>query len=1303
MRNLRNTRYTDVQFPEDGLPLTASTCDAGSDSVIYAFGPSENSPVIELKKLSNSSYTPEDLKSIASWDAPSPLPDLVTDKILSLHYFADTATICLILAGGDLVIVREEPLPGEDLIEIVGSVDDGITAAAWSPEEELVAISTRANTLIFMTRDFESVANVPLSPEDVKVSDHVSVGWGKKETQFHGKRAKALRDPTVPERVDEGLLSTYDHGETSLSWRGDGQYVALNATETIDEQSRRMIRVYTREGQLDSVSEPVDGLEGTLSWRPAGNLIAGIQRLSDRIDVVFLERNGLRHGQFTLRLSKEDMQSWASAINVYWNVDSTVLAVCFKDRIQLWTMGNYHYYLKQEILLPECNDPVRMSWHPEKALHLVAQSSNTTKVLNYIFTVSSGSLIPPNDLGLVAVVDGRVLKLTPLRLANVPPPMALIDLQVGKNVVDVAINKSATRIAVLYSDAIAVYSASFDSAAANPPQLVDMVNIPCVSESALTVATQIAYEGDNHLALLTSVSNSSNDRITIFSQDLADTLHDIDLAASCSALFPSFDYGSLSCQLPQGKIMKISSNSGSCSSILDLPAACPWIDVWSDEELSIVFGLSTNGTLYGISSSDNGQTIHERLRIRGCTSFLVTQAHLIYTTSQHLIKFVHLHAGDLDVPADEPEKDERCRAVERGAKLISVMPSAYSLTLQMPRGNLETIFPRALVLAGIRKSITVKDYKKAFLACRNHRVDMNILHDYAPAQFLTHVALFIKQLKKSTHIDLFLSGLKEDDVAETMYKETLNAPKLGLHGETVGTEVPTATVQTPTGGSKINRICDAFLTALESKQDTHLQNIVTAHVCKSPPDLESGLKLVAKLRETQPELADKAIEHICFLADVNRLYDTALGLYNLDVAVLVAQQSQKDPREYLPYLQSLEGMSQLRRQYTIDHDLKRYGKALTHLFTMDGFEELKSYASKHSLHTQAIELYKYQAPRLNELMRLYADYLSSLNRFRDAGIAYEYLSEYRLASDSYLAANMWQECLSSATFASYSAAELNTLASSLAEGLLESKDYFSSATITLDYLHDVPTAVRSFAKGHYYATALRISGLHNRADLLPSVLDPALGEGFASMTELLSDMKTQLQAQIPRLRDLRIKKAADPLSFFDGAGAGAADGVDIPDNISLAPTDATTSAGTFMTRYTNRSTGTLATNATRKTSKNRRREERKRARGKKGSVYEEEYLVNSIGRLIERVNSVGEEMGRLVEGLMRRGMRERAVNIGASMEEVVGLCRGCLDEVWDEKKAAEEVKQEGVEDVLEEDRRMPRPVVKAFERLSLIA
>lgn len=88
------------------------------------------------------------------------------------------------------------------------------------------------------------------------------------------------------------------------------------------------------------------------------------------------------------------------------------------------------------------------------------------------------------------------------------------------------------------------------------------------------------------------------------------------------------------------------------------------------------------------------------------------------------------------------------------------MPSISALVMQMPRGNLETIYPRALVLAGIRRSISEKKYDEAFLACRSHRVDMNILHDHNPLRFLADIGFFIDQLAKVEYIDLFLSQLR---------------------------------------------------------------------------------------------------------------------------------------------------------------------------------------------------------------------------------------------------------------------------------------------------------------------------------------------------------------------------------------------------------------------------------------------------------------------------------------------------------------------------------------------------------------
>ena len=213
-------------------------------------------------------------------------------------------------------------------------------------------------------------------------------------------------------------------------------------------------------------------------------------------------------------------------------------------------------------------------------------------------------------------------------------------------------------------------------------------------------------------------------------------------------------------------------------------------------------------------------------------------------------------------------------------------------------------------------------------------------------------------------------------------------------------------------------------------------------------------------------------------------------------------------------------------------------------------------------------------------------------------------------------------------------------------------------------------------------------------------MDGGLAEGMATITELLADCKGQLNAQLPRLRELRVKKRETPLQYYNNGDAN--EGLDIPDNVSLAPTDASTTGASLFTRYTDRTQGTAQTGATRRTSKNRRREERKRARGKKGSVYEEEYLVASVRRLIERINSIGDEVGRLVMGLMRRSMRERARAVEQSMAEVVEICKGCIEEVFspvqEMLKAMEG--EESLEGGFKEE--MATPVVRDFDRLSLL-
>lgn len=256
---------------------------------------------------------------------------------------------------------------------------------------------------------------------------------------------------------------------------------------------------------------------------------------------------------------------------------------------------------------------------------------------------------------------------------------------------------------------------------------------------------------------------------------------------------------------------------------------------------------------------------------------------------------------------------------------------------------------------------------------------------------------------------------------------------------------------------------------------------------------------------------------------------------------------------------------------------------------------------------------------------------------------------------------MWRESLYCAMMASLSPEDLTAHITNLATTLVdEAHDYLSAATIHAEHLQDVVTAARLLCRGSKFADAARLLALHGKQNLVEEIVDTGLAEAMGSMTDLLADCKAQLNAQVPRIRELRQLRAADPLAFYGGDPTGGEGGADIPDNVSLAPTEASTLAGrTMFTRYTGK------TGMSRQTSRTRRREERKRARGKKGTVYEEEYLVNSVRRLIERVNSTVAEAESLVDALLRRGMRERAAAVEKALEDVLKMCADWRDDVFE--------------------------------------
>jgi len=74
--------------------------------------------------------------------------------------------------------------------------------------------------------------------------------------------------------------------------------------------------------------------------------------------------------------------------------------------------------------------------------------------------------------------------------------------------------------------------------------------------------------------------------------------------------------------------------------------------------------------------------------------------------------------------------------------------------------------------------------------------------------------------------------------------------------------------------------------------------------------------------------AEQALEYVSWLVNANNLYNVALDLYDFDLVTMVATQTQKDPKEFIPYLNSLKELDPTVMKFRIQVDLKNFEKAI---------------------------------------------------------------------------------------------------------------------------------------------------------------------------------------------------------------------------------------------------------------------------------------------------------------------------------------------------------------------------------------
>ncbi|KAL0540979.1 hypothetical protein IC582_021005 [Cucumis melo] len=1052
------------------------------------------------------SFHNERMKSVAMLPAEVHPIDVETgDYVTSFDYLMEKEALIMGTRNGVLLLFSVDG----NGTEIVGMVEGGVKRISPSPDGDLLCIISGLRQILVMTHDWDLMYE------------------------------NTLED--FPE--GEPNFSEQNDFEGSISWRGDGKYfVTLSDVETSNSALKKL-KIWERDGgSLHASSEVKTFVGGVLEWMPSGAKIAAVydkKSESECPTVVFFERNGLERSSFCI-----NERIGAKVELLKWNCSSDLLAGIVRcesyDSVKIWFFSNNHWYLKHEIRYSK-KDVVRFVWDPTRPLQLFCWTVSG-QITMHNFTWNSSLM----DNSTALVIDDSKILVTPLSLSLMPPPLYLFSLKFSCPVRDVAFfsKNSKNCLAALLSDGL-LSTVEFPAVDVWEELEGKEFNVEASTSESTFGSFQHIVWLDLHKLLV--VSHYGSDDYNYVSQGSPNEepfgfcLLEIDLKSpkdhvlglpTCSGWGArisnrKFIEGPVICvasnpaencsafvQLSGGKVLKYVSRSGFPGEFLKqedkrFSSSCPWMSVALVDNNGLLkpllFGLDDVGRLHlngmVVCNNCSGFSFYSNLGDQITT-------HLVLATKQDMLCI-------LDIPDVLHEKIEekynffqassKCKEEEnrnfiyiweKSAKIVGVLHGdAAAVILQTARGNLECIYPRKLVMASITNALIQGRFRDALLMVRRHRIDFNVVVDYCGLQaFIQSAAEFVKQVNNFNYITEFVCAIKNNDVTKTLYKNFISSSctddnKIGAPRESKDSCVKT----------KVSMVLLAIRKAVEE----HMMESPARELCilttlarSDPPALEEALERIKVIREiellnsddprrTSYPSSEEALKHLLWLSDPDAVFETALGLYDLKLAAIVAINSQRDPKEFIPYLQELEKMPFPLMCYNVDLRLSRFEKALKHIVSAgeDHFSDCINLMKKNpQLFSLGLQLITDAKRKL--VLEAWGDYLSDVKCFEDAAETYLCCSNLEKALKSYRASGNWSQVFIVAGFLKMREDEIFQLAHELCEELQAIGKPGEAAKIALEYCGDINRGMALLINARDWEEGLRIAFRYQREDLV---------------------------------------------------------------------------------------------------------------------------------------------------------------------------------------------------------------------------
>lgn len=1072
----------------------------------------------------------------------------------------------------------------------------------------------RSNQVILMFSTFDVLAESSLDEKSAK--EFMTVGWGKKETQFHGSAGKNARKKQEIEIVNiESLDKTI-----SCCWRGDGEFFAVNYVGA----NGRMFKVYNKEGLAQYTSEVCANLQVPIAWKPSGLWITKPEILSNKHVITLFERNGLKHNELVLSFTADEEQ----VVNLSWSLDSDVFLIETTrndvHRLYFYTICNYHWYLKSSL---EFEGKVSYAWSKnfaEPKQLVIVNSQGELQLLKFDFVVNHSNGRSEADESIVAVIDGKKLLLTNFKSQMRPPPMASLEviLETPINVVD-----------FLYEPSESLDSNSFFTLdGKNNIKIYRCVFEPAVNGRKLTsveVVKEFSLEDfglvinavwiDENLLLLVKEST-----IAIFSIESAKVLNEIqfeNVVGSVAVLSST----QIIAQLIDGTLIGLDVEDNLSFNDKDLeklPEFCEKIVATTSNGQPAVYALKNIKKKLFLNSKELATEV---------TSFSLTSDNdfLIFTTIGE-VKFVRIES--------KPDEIAESRRVERGSRIVSLVKDKSQIIFQLPRGNLETITPRILSLKIIKRYLKNVEYRKAFDLLRKERINLNLLIDLNPQKFLKELPLFVEQIDNVQWLNLFLTELRNEDVTLTMYKFCGKIEDTEIFDEKFSVD------------NKISFLCEKMLGIFKKHNaQKYLLPIITCHVKNQ--QLETALQVIWDLKQAGSSgEADEALKYLLYLIDVNMLYNIALGMYDFQLVLYVAQKSQKDPKEYVPFLNDLNRLDPDYAKFKIDCHLKRYAKAIKSISVLsddeEKFEECAEVIKKHFLFEAAMEAFKSNQKCYQRACVMFGDHLRTKGKLLDASLMYERGGEYQQALSSARNTLEWQRCVVLARKCSYSEVEMKELALKLSSSLGDSGRFKEAAQLVRKFHpENVSMLVEILTQGRLYSEALFEIAASGDESLIETKIKPQLENHLKEARKAVEDdLKAYLdqKERLSIVRREKQKKQANPHEDDDG------DMFSDTTSMVSSSQNSRTSSRTF------------------KSSKNKRKHERKLQNLKIGNKFEDVALVDSLWKLVHKIISNEKQTGikELLKNAIELGIDDEARNLQRSFKNLLLVLKNSMDEIW---------------------------------------